>query len=185
MPEIKHVFNQGKMNKDLDERLIPNGEYRDANNIQVSTSEDSNVGTVQSLLGNSAIPTAGATTMSTAGFCIGAVADEKNNCAYWLIASSNVWDNSAPSSITTYKDVIYKTEYNSSDNTHTTTPVFIDFYSEKHPSSALSNWVGSASAYTSFDTTTTNLSTGMYAIFVTSVAGRDNEVRQITNHLQY
>ena len=34
MPEIKHVFNQGKMNKDLDERLVPNGQYRDAMNIQ-------------------------------------------------------------------------------------------------------------------------------------------------------
>jgi len=180
MPEIKHNFSQGKMNKDLDERLVPNGQYIDANNVQVSTSEGSDVGAVQSLLGNSAIPTASATTMSTAGVCIGAVADEQNDCAYWLIASSNLWDNSAPSSITTYKDVIYKTEYNSSSNTHTTTPVFIDFYSEKHPSSALSSWVGSGSEYTAFNTTTTNLSTGMYAIFVTSVAGRNNEVRQIT-----
>ena len=32
------------MNKDLDERLIPAGEYRDALNIEVSTSEASNVG---------------------------------------------------------------------------------------------------------------------------------------------
>ena len=28
MPEIKHQFTGGKMNKDLDERLVPNGEYR-------------------------------------------------------------------------------------------------------------------------------------------------------------
>jgi len=35
MPEINHVFNQGKMNKDLDERLVPNGQYRDAMNIQI------------------------------------------------------------------------------------------------------------------------------------------------------
>ena len=34
MPEIKNTFTQGKMNKDLDERLIPNGEYRDALNMQ-------------------------------------------------------------------------------------------------------------------------------------------------------
>ena len=38
MAEIKHVFSQGKMNKDLDERLVENGQYRDAMNIQVSTS---------------------------------------------------------------------------------------------------------------------------------------------------
>ena len=38
MPEIKNTFLQGKMNKDLDERLIPKGQYRDAMNIEVSTS---------------------------------------------------------------------------------------------------------------------------------------------------
>ena len=38
MPEIKNQFTGGKMNKDLDERLVPKGEYRDAMNIQVSTS---------------------------------------------------------------------------------------------------------------------------------------------------
>ena len=52
MPEIKHNFTKGKMNKDLDERLVPNGEYRHAMNIQVSTSEGSDVGTVQNLMGN-------------------------------------------------------------------------------------------------------------------------------------
>ena len=40
MPEIKNNFTQGRMNKDFDERLIPNGQYRDALNIQVSTSEE-------------------------------------------------------------------------------------------------------------------------------------------------
>ena len=49
MPEIKHSFTAGKMNKDLDERLVPNGEYRDAMNIQVSTSKDSEVGTIQNI----------------------------------------------------------------------------------------------------------------------------------------
>ena len=52
MPEIKNTFTQGKMNKDLDERIIPNGQYRDAMNIQVSTSEGSDIGTIQNILGN-------------------------------------------------------------------------------------------------------------------------------------
>ena len=52
MPKIKHQFTSGKMNKDVDERLVPKGEYRDAMNIQVSTSEGSDVGTVQNILGN-------------------------------------------------------------------------------------------------------------------------------------
>ena len=52
MPELKHNFLRGKMNKDLDERLVPNGQYRDALNIEVLTSEGSEAGTVQNLKGN-------------------------------------------------------------------------------------------------------------------------------------
>ena len=37
MPEIKHTFTGGKMNKDLAIQFVPNGEYRDAMNIQVRT----------------------------------------------------------------------------------------------------------------------------------------------------
>ena len=33
MPELKNTFLEGKMNKDLDARLLKNGEYIDANNI--------------------------------------------------------------------------------------------------------------------------------------------------------
>ena len=47
------------MNKDLDERIVPQGEYRDALNIQVSTSDDSDVGTVQNLWGNFRSPKVG------------------------------------------------------------------------------------------------------------------------------
>ena len=39
MPEIKRTFTAGKMNKDLDERLVPNGEYRKALNIQIRTTD--------------------------------------------------------------------------------------------------------------------------------------------------
>ena len=52
MPEIKNNFLQGKMNKDLDDRLIPNGQYRDAQNVTISKSENSDVGTVQNVKGN-------------------------------------------------------------------------------------------------------------------------------------
>ena len=52
MAEFKRVFSKAIMNKDMDERLVPNGQYRDANNIEISTSEASEVGTVQTLFGN-------------------------------------------------------------------------------------------------------------------------------------
>ena len=52
MAESRRVFSAGRMNKDLDERLVPQGEYRDATNIEISTSEESNSGVVQNTLGN-------------------------------------------------------------------------------------------------------------------------------------
>ena len=52
MPELKHTFQAGKMEKDLDERIVPNGQYREALNIGVATSEDSDVGAAQNILGN-------------------------------------------------------------------------------------------------------------------------------------
>jgi hypothetical protein len=41
------------MNKDLDDRLIPNGEYRDAQNISVGKSEADDIGALETVLGNS------------------------------------------------------------------------------------------------------------------------------------
>jgi len=46
MPEMKNFFQGGKMNKDLDERLVPSSEYRDALNVEVTTSDNSEVGTL-------------------------------------------------------------------------------------------------------------------------------------------
>ena len=40
------------MNKDLDDRLIPNGEYRDAQNISVGKSEEDDIGSLEPILGN-------------------------------------------------------------------------------------------------------------------------------------
>ena len=52
MAELKRVFSTAIMNKDMDERLVPNGQYRDATNVEIATSEGSEVGTVQTLFGN-------------------------------------------------------------------------------------------------------------------------------------
>ena len=83
MPEIKNNFLQGKMNKDLDERLIPNGQYRDAWNVEVSTAEDSSVGTVKNILGNHRVES-----LIGAGFkCVGSIADEKTNKLYWFVTT--------------------------------------------------------------------------------------------------
>ena len=44
MGEFVRVFQSGRMNKDLDERLVPNGEYRDALNLDLANSDGSDVG---------------------------------------------------------------------------------------------------------------------------------------------
>ena len=55
MAEIKNSFLRSKMNKDLDDRLIPNGEYRDAQNISVGKSESDDIGALENVLGNTIV----------------------------------------------------------------------------------------------------------------------------------
>jgi len=86
MARINNVFSQGKMNKDLDERIIPNGEYRDAMNVQLSTSDGSDVGVIQNLLGNEILSDQ---INIAGGTCVGTVVDEKDNCIYWFVTDSN------------------------------------------------------------------------------------------------
>jgi len=77
MPEIKNTFLKGKMNQDLDSRIIPNGEYREAVNLQVSRSEGDTVGEFENVLGNIEILNTGG-----AKEIIGYFADETNNIMY-------------------------------------------------------------------------------------------------------
>ncbi len=104
MPEIKNTFLKGKMNKDLDERLVPNGEYVDAMNVQVSTSEGSDVGTAQNILGNYLIPGQSYFARNDTGFyqklivplndefedyqCVGVISDEANDKLYFFTTYS-------------------------------------------------------------------------------------------------
>ena len=95
MPKLKHNFVQGKMNKDLDERLVPNGQYRDALNIQISSSEGSDVGAVENILGNTKQAKKTASINWAANFgltspvCIGIARDTQNNKLYWFITASD------------------------------------------------------------------------------------------------
>ena len=89
MPEIKHNFIKGRMNKDFDERLVPNGEYRDALNIEVSTSEGSNVGAAQTVKGNTLSTTkdqnSNSFTLSDNAITVGSHADESTKTIFNFI----------------------------------------------------------------------------------------------------
>ena len=135
MPEIKNQFTGGKMNKDLDERLVPKGEYRDAMNIQVSTSEGSDVGTVTNVLGN--VPGCdysgenGFNPISVGSHTVGSIADEKSDTLYWLIAgpkTDNLEDR-FPLDIgktISFKDIIMRTNSDLSIAPSGCEPVFVD-----------------------------------------------------------
>ena len=52
MAKAQNTFIKSKMNKDLDDRLLSKGEYRNAQNINVSKSEGADVGAMENVLGN-------------------------------------------------------------------------------------------------------------------------------------
>ena len=88
MAELKNTFIQGVMNKDLDERLVPKGQYRDAQNITVETSTGSNVGAAQNSLGNTIAANIAAISGrdATDARTIGSVTYEAGGLLYWFVA---------------------------------------------------------------------------------------------------
>ena len=50
--KIQNLFSTGKMNKDVDERLIQNGEFIDAKNIRVLNTAGSDAGAIENEKGN-------------------------------------------------------------------------------------------------------------------------------------
>ena len=120
MPQVNRAFQLSKMNKDFDERIVKDGEYRDALNVQVQASEDSDVGTVQSILGNVLMSSG---MVPDGSRCVGAVTYDKEDKIYYLVAGpeytiDNIFD---PGS---WKDYII--EYDVA--TKTFKYVFVDIY---------------------------------------------------------
>jgi len=90
MAKVTNNFLKGKMNKDLDERLVPKGEYREAQNILITQSEGSDVGAIENILGNDL---AKGLVPGTTGplqhplETIGYYADRLNNRIFWFITN--------------------------------------------------------------------------------------------------
>ena len=86
MAKLKRSFVAGIMNKDLDERLIPANQFRDALNVSIGISEQSDVGAVENTKGNvniSNITFPGGINQK----CIGAVSYPEEGKIFWFIAS--------------------------------------------------------------------------------------------------
>ena len=119
MAEVKNSFLKSKMNKDLDSRLVPNGEYRDAQNVQISKSEGDDVGALENVLGNSSIVNFTTTAGYTVGDCIGYFVDEFNSTVYLFFTDytdprtlgQSIYSTTAKNSIFSYDingDIITK-----------------------------------------------------------------------------
>ena len=107
MPEIKNTFLKSKMNKDLDSRIISNGEYRDAQNASVSASEDASVGSLENIRGNSLITSFNLTDPNLE--VIGQYSDTVNNRMFFFLTnfsdtSSNSLSSTALSNASTTED---------------------------------------------------------------------------------
>ena len=82
MAQAKNNFLRSKMNKDLDARILPQGEYRNALNVQISRSESDTVGALENILGNSNLAT-----FQTGSQSIGYFADDSSSMVYVFVTN--------------------------------------------------------------------------------------------------
>ena len=75
------------MNKAVDERLLPNGEYVDALNVRLGSTEASEIGSVENSKGNTQLTTLefNGTALSNNAKCIGAYEDGTRETIYWFV----------------------------------------------------------------------------------------------------
>ena len=76
------------MNKDLDPRIIPVGEYIDAENILVTQSESNDVGSVEAIK-KPLVVTTGTSLDQDYGYVIGYCLDAENDCVYYFTTKFN------------------------------------------------------------------------------------------------
>jgi hypothetical protein len=87
MANTKRHFIAGKMNKSVDERLLPNGEYVDALNVRLGSTEASEIGSVENSKGNTQLTTLefNGTALSNNAKCIGVYEDGTRETIYWFV----------------------------------------------------------------------------------------------------
>ena len=87
MPIVTTNFVLGRMNKSVDERLLPPGEYVDAMNVRLGSTETTEIGAVENSRGNTQLTTLefGNINISSNAVCIGAYEDGANETIYWFV----------------------------------------------------------------------------------------------------
>lgn len=87
MANVTRNFVAGKMNKVVDQRLVPDGEYIDAMNIRMGSTEKSEIGVIENAKGNIALTAISyqGSLLSINALCIGAYQDSANETLYWFV----------------------------------------------------------------------------------------------------
>jgi hypothetical protein len=92
MANFTRNFVLGKMNKTFDERVVPEGEYIDAMNVRMGSTEKSEVGVIENTKGNlplTVLTYIDGTPLSTEARCIGAIDDSARETIYWFVHDPN------------------------------------------------------------------------------------------------
>jgi hypothetical protein len=87
MAKISRNFTAGKMNKTLDERVVPQGEYIDALNVRMGSTEQSEIGVIENTKGNTALTALqfDGVPLSNQARTIGSIADGEKEVIYWFV----------------------------------------------------------------------------------------------------
>jgi len=92
MVKISRNFAAGRMNKVFDERIIPDGEYIDAMNIRMGSTENSEIGVIENTKGNlplTSLSYIDGTPLSVSARCIGAIENSATETLYWFVHDPN------------------------------------------------------------------------------------------------
>lgn len=87
MAKISRNFTAGRMNKVLDERVVPQGEYIDALNIRMGSTEKSEVGVIENAKGNTVLTSLqfNGVPLSSEAKTIGSIANGEREIIYWFV----------------------------------------------------------------------------------------------------
>jgi hypothetical protein len=91
MAKISRNFTAGRMNKVLDERVVPQGEYIDALNIRMGSTEKSEVGVIENAKGNTVLTSLqfNGVPLSSEAKTIGSIANGEREIIYWFVHDPN------------------------------------------------------------------------------------------------
>jgi len=90
MANFTRNFIAGKMNKTFDERFVPDGEYIDAMNVRMGSTEKSEAGVIENTNGNLPLTALeyNGKPLSSYARCIGAIEDSAKETIYWFVHDS-------------------------------------------------------------------------------------------------